>query len=79
MMEAIEGPGIPTADSFDPIVKKLSQPEMYPDVVVTCVYNADCAEWVQSIGRVNWSPKAQVFNVFIGMETFEEAAGTYAE
>lgn len=65
----------PTAEHFDPVAKNLSLPEANPDVVVTCVYDKGCAEWVGSLRRVNWSPRAQVFTVCIGMESFVDAVG----
>ncbi|KAL7543364.1 hypothetical protein ACHAXR_013073 [Thalassiosira sp. AJA248-18] len=71
-----EVPASPTAEHFDPVARNLSLPENDPDVVVTCVYDKGCAEWVGSLRRVNWSPRAQVFTVCIGMESFVDAVGS---
>mmetsp|Transcript_13827 Transcript_13827/g.27569 ORF Transcript_13827/g.27569 Transcript_13827/m.27569 type:complete len:824 (-) Transcript_13827:377-2848(-) len=69
----------PTKEDFLPLAQNLSMPENDPDVVVTCTYDAACKEWVYAMREVNWSPRAQVFSICIGLETFEEAVGTDAE
>ena len=46
-----------------------------PDVVVTCVYDAGCVEWMNTMRAVNWSPKAQVFTVCVGQTSFVDAVG----
>lgn len=68
----------PTAEDLDPIVSNYSRPESDPDVVVTCVYAAGCAEWIRSMRKAGWSPRAQVFTVCIGMDSFVDEVGTDA-
>ncbi|KAL7545747.1 hypothetical protein ACHAWF_009103, partial [Thalassiosira exigua] len=65
----------PTAEDFDPVAQNLSSPDADPDVVVTCVYDKGCVEWVGALRRANWSPRAQVFTVCIGMDSFVDAVG----
>lgn len=69
----------PTGEDLDPIARNMSQPEADPDVVVTCVYDAGCAEWIESLRRANWSPRGQVFTVCIGMDAFTSRVGTDAQ
>lgn len=65
----------PTAEALDPIAKNLSKVEADPDVVVTCVYDSGCAEWIAALRKQNWSPRSQVFTVCIGMDSFVDAVG----
>ena len=70
--EVVSGP---TAEDLDPVARNLSMAEANPDVVVTCVYDKGCAEWIASLRKAKWSPQAQVFTVCIGMDSFVEAVG----
>lgn len=65
----------PTAEALDPIASNFSTAESDPDVVVTCVYDSGCAEWIGALRRANWSPRSQVFTVCIGMDSFIDAVG----
>jgi len=67
----------PTQTEFAPVVDQFVDED--PDVVVTCVYAAGCTEWIRAMRSKNWSPKAQVFTVCIGISDFEEQVGTDAE
>jgi len=69
----------PTKDDFLPVAKNMSKSEYNPDVVVTCTYDKACAEWIAALREVNWSPRAQVFSICIGLESFADAVGTDAE
>lgn len=73
-----EVPGSPLAEDLDPVARNLSMPEYDPDVVVTCVYDAGCAEWITALRKVNWSPRGQVFTVCIGMDSFVDQVGNDA-
>jgi hypothetical protein len=73
MMEA------PKKEDFLPIARNMSLPENNPDVVITCTYDAACKEWIAALREVDWSPKAQVFSICVGLETFSEDVGTDAE
>ncbi|KAL7546238.1 hypothetical protein ACHAWF_009574 [Thalassiosira exigua] len=75
MTEVAASPG---AEELDPVARNLSAAEVDPDVVVTCVYDKGCAEWIGAMRRAGWSPRAQVFTVCIGMDSFSEAVGTDA-
>lgn len=72
MVEVVSGP---TANDLDPVAMNLSATDANPDIVVTCVYDSGCNEWIASLRRANWSPRAQVFTVCIGMDSFVEAVG----
>ena len=74
----IEVQASPTGEDLDPIAMNMSRPEEDPDVVVTCVYDAGCSEWISSLRRANWSPRGQVFTVCIGMDSFVSNVGTDA-
>ena len=64
----------PSVTVLDPVANQLK--ELDPDVVITCVY--DCIPWHTALRNANWSPKAQVFTICIGdqsyKETYDEAA-----
>jgi branched-chain amino acid transport system substrate-binding protein len=47
-----------------------------PDVVVACVYNTGCKEWIKAMRRSDWSPKAQVFTVCVGDEVLKDELGS---
>ncbi len=68
----------PTTAELDPVARNLSMVENDPDIVVACVYDQGCAEWVASLRKSGWSPRAQVFTVCIGMDEFTDAVGTDA-
>jgi len=68
-----------SSPDLDPIARNMSRPEEDPDVVVTCVYDKGCAEWIAAMRRAKWSPKAQVFTVCIGMDSFASSVGTDAQ
>ncbi len=68
----------PTSDDLDPVARNLSMAENDPDIVVACVYDQGCAEWVTSLRKSGWSPRAQIFTVCIGMDSFTDAVGTDA-
>jgi len=70
-----EVPSTPSAEHLDPVARNLSMSELNPDAVVTCVYDAGCAEWISSLRRAEWTPKAQVFTVCVGMDEFTAAVG----
>ena len=70
-----EVPASPTAEHLDPVARNLSSTELNPDTVVTCVYAAGCAEWIASLRRAKWTPKAQVFTVCVGMDSFLDDVG----
>jgi ABC-type branched-subunit amino acid transport system substrate-binding protein len=59
----------PELQDFLPVAQRLK--EKNPDVVVTCVYDAACSKWITAMRQVNWSPKAQVFTICVGLEYFE--------
>lgn len=65
----------PNTTILEPVAEKLSEED--PDIVVTCVY--DCVPWMQAMRNVNWSPKAQVFTVCVGLNDFTAEMGTDAE
>ena len=67
----------PNVTVLEPIAQNISQPEVNPDVVVTCFY--DCVPWIEAMRKVNWSPKAQVFTICVGSKSMEEAVGTDKE
>lgn len=46
-----------------------------PDVVVTCTFDGGCARWIEAMRKRNWSPKAQVFTLCIGLSELERQAG----
>uniref|UniRef100_A0A7S4R276 G-protein coupled receptors family 3 profile domain-containing protein n=1 Tax=Ditylum brightwellii TaxID=49249 RepID=A0A7S4R276_9STRA len=70
--EVIKTPNITVLEM---VAQKLAQED--PDVVVTCVY--DCVPWMKAMRKVNWSPKAQVFTVCVGLHGFAEEMGPDAE
>ena len=74
----IEVVSSPTSVDLDPVARNLSMVENDPDIVVACVYDQGCAEWVGSLRKSGWSPRAQVFTVCIGMDKFTDAVGTDA-
>ncbi|KAL7549862.1 hypothetical protein ACHAWF_016594 [Thalassiosira exigua] len=74
-----EVPRGPTRDVLLPIARNMSRPEEDPDVVVTCTYEAGCAEWMAALREARWSPRAQVFSICVGLDTFEAEVGTDAE
>lgn len=69
----------PTSDDLDPVAKNFSAAESNPDVVVTCVYDQGCSQWITSLRNARWTPRAQVFTVCIGMDSFVEAVGDDAK
>ena len=69
----------PKKEDFLPIARNMSLAENNPDVVITCTYDAACKEWIQALREVDWSPKAQVFSICVGLEAFTEAVGTDSE
>lgn len=74
----IEVVSSPTSVDLDPVARNLSMVENDPDIVVACVYDQGCAEWVGSLRKSGWSPRAQVFTVCVGMDKFTDAVGTDA-
>mmetsp|Transcript_37887 Transcript_37887/g.64709 ORF Transcript_37887/g.64709 Transcript_37887/m.64709 type:complete len:798 (+) Transcript_37887:172-2565(+) len=74
-MRLTEVPASPTSEQLDPVAANFSRPESNPDVVVTCVYDRGCAAWIRSLRNSKWSPKAQVFTVCIGMDSFVNEVG----
>ncbi|KAL9185610.1 hypothetical protein ACHAXT_003387 [Thalassiosira profunda] len=74
-----EVPKGPTRDVLLPLAQNMSRPEEDPDVVVTCTYEAGCVEWMAALRESQWSPRAQVFSICVGLDTFESAVGTDAE
>ena len=68
----------PTSSDLDPVARNLSMVENDPDIVVACVYDQGCAEWVASLRKSGWSPRAQIFTVCIGMDKFVNTVGTDA-
>lgn len=71
--------GSPTIEDFLPIVRTMAEPDQNPDVVITCTYDAACDQWIKALREVDWSPKAQVFSICVGLESFSDAVGTDAE
>ena len=67
----------PTEDDLEPMVQKMMDED--PDIVVTCVYAAACTEWIRTMRKANWSPRAQVFTVCVGESKFEEEVGSDRE
>ena len=49
----------PSSDDLDPYVKNLTT--LAPDISVACGYGSYCGNWVKSMRRQNFSPKAQLF------------------
>ena len=49
----------PSPDDLDPYVKNLTT--LAPDISVACGYGSYCGNWVKSMKRQNYSPKAQLF------------------
>ena len=78
LLSQTEVPASPAAADLDPIAANFSKAESDPDVVVTCVYDAGCAEWIRSMRRSGWSPRSNVFTVCIGMDGFVGEVGTDA-
>ena len=78
LQDEIEVVSSPTSVDLDPVARNLSMAENDPDIVVACVYDQGCAEWVASMRKTGWSPRAQVFTVCIGMDKFQDAVGTDA-
>jgi len=78
LLSQTEVPASPTALDLDPISAEFSRPGKDPDVVVTCVYDAGCAEWIRSMRRSGWSPRSNVFTVCVGMDKFVGEVGTDA-
>ena len=66
----------PTKEMLDPIAAHFKMMESQPDAVVSCVYEKGCESWVQAMRHANWSPKAQVFTVCVGKDSFETAIGS---
>jgi len=58
VMEANAGAS-PSSDDLDPYVKNLTT--LAPDISVACGYGSYCGNWVKSMRRQNFSPKAQLF------------------
>ena len=69
----------PKVEDFLPIARMMSQPDQNPDVVITCTYDAACDQWIKALREVDWSPKAQVFSICVGLESFSDSVGTDAE
>eukprot|EP00522_Entomoneis_paludosa_P007414 CAMPEP_0172454748 /NCGR_PEP_ID=MMETSP1065-20121228/11644_1 /TAXON_ID=265537 /ORGANISM="Amphiprora paludosa, Strain CCMP125" /LENGTH=1032 /DNA_ID=CAMNT_0013207129 /DNA_START=2817 /DNA_END=5915 /DNA_ORIENTATION=+ len=77
MTSAQEVKNTPNVTALQAVAEKLKIEA--PDVVVTCTYNGGCENWIQAMRNVNWSPKAQVFTVCVGLEGFVSEVGSDAE
>mmetsp|Transcript_16873 Transcript_16873/g.48480 ORF Transcript_16873/g.48480 Transcript_16873/m.48480 type:complete len:954 (-) Transcript_16873:111-2972(-) len=78
-MDELPPAGRRDADHLPSLARNMSRPEQDPDVVVTCTFEAGCVEWMAALRAARWSPRAQVFSVCVGLDTFEAAVGTDAE
>mmetsp|Transcript_2644 Transcript_2644/g.5503 ORF Transcript_2644/g.5503 Transcript_2644/m.5503 type:complete len:780 (+) Transcript_2644:240-2579(+) len=64
----------PSVEDLEDVAKRLEAEN--PDVVITCVYDGGCTNWMKAMRKINWSPKAQVFTVCVGLHSFTESVGT---
>ena len=46
--------------------------DINPDVVVACLYDAGCGEWVRAQRAKGWSAKAEVLTVCVGSQAFSK-------
>ena len=76
LKDEIEISSSPTSDDLDPIARNLSVTD--PDIVVSCFYDQACAEWVSSLRKSGWSPRAQIFTICVGMDKFTDKVGSDA-
>mmetsp|Transcript_8278 Transcript_8278/g.17219 ORF Transcript_8278/g.17219 Transcript_8278/m.17219 type:complete len:442 (+) Transcript_8278:488-1813(+) len=67
----------PNVTVLTELAKNISRED--PDVVMTCTYDEGCKNWMAAMKEVNWSPKAQVFTVCVGLESFVDGVGADAE
>jgi len=63
----------PTVDIFYPLAKKMSIEN--PDIMVTCVFELGCEQWIKAMRKANWSPKAQLLTVCVGSSNFQMSTG----
>lgn len=49
-----------------------------PDVVMTCSYDKGCQSWMEAMQAAEWSPKAQIFTICVGLEAFADSVGANA-
>ena len=63
---------VPTAPTLQHLEEAATQfASIIPNVVVTCIYDNGCSQSIHAMRNVNWSPKAQIFMVCIGMAELE--------
>lgn len=67
----------PDVASLEIVARKLEKEN--PDIVLTCVFDGGCINWIKAMRNVNWSPKAQVFTICVGLQKFVNEVGTDAE
>ena len=72
-----EVPSNPNITALSPVAEKLSEED--PDVVVTCVYDTGCVNWMKAMRKSGWSPKAQMFTICVGLHGVTQELGTDAE
>ena len=67
----------PNVTVLTELARNISQQD--PDIVMTCVYDEGCQNWMAAMQEVNWSPRAQIFTVCVGLQSFVDAVGDDAE
>lgn len=74
-MELLEAAFVPDNAPFETFVEVASKmSQLNPDLMITCVrtsYNF----WNNAMRAIDWTPKAQVYNVIFGTPEMEEAIG----
>jgi len=67
----------PSISELEVVAMKLARED--PDAVVSCVYAEACAKWINAMRNINWSPKAQIFTVCVGLQELSEELGPDVE
>lgn len=67
----------PNVTLLEGVVENLADED--PDVVMTCTYDGGCVNWMKAMQNLNWSPKAQIFTVCVGLQKFVDEVGPDAE
>eukprot|EP00977_Amphora_coffeiformis_P007123 scaffold1555_cov173-Amphora_coffeaeformis.AAC.3 len=75
-LQLITTTGVSADPGFDELLGVADDMASYnPDVVVTCTFDGGCARWIEAMRKRNWSPKAQIFTLCIGLNELEQQAG----
>eukprot|EP00614_Pseudopedinella_elastica_P022796 CAMPEP_0172644010 /NCGR_PEP_ID=MMETSP1068-20121228/238987_1 /TAXON_ID=35684 /ORGANISM="Pseudopedinella elastica, Strain CCMP716" /LENGTH=1130 /DNA_ID=CAMNT_0013458191 /DNA_START=782 /DNA_END=4171 /DNA_ORIENTATION=- len=69
-------PAAPTQDEMENVAEHYK--DINPDVVVACLYDAGCGEWVRAQRAKGWSAKAEVLTVCVGSQAFIDDVGSDA-